>query len=86
MTLRQAAQLTGLSDRTIRNYVAQGLLWLRKRPPGHYEVTREDIQRILRVHRCREEMLAGWTPGLWCYLQGRRQAKLDNPARELWRL
>ncbi len=86
MRLREAAHLTALSERTIRSYVAEGLLWLRKVPPGHYEVTRDDVRRIQRIHRSRERNLSGWAPGLYRYLQVHRQHKLDDHTRPVWRL
>jgi DNA-binding transcriptional MerR regulator len=53
----EVAELTGLSRRTLRYYEELGLLKARSHGPGKFRIyTREDIERINRIKRLKENL------------------------------
>lgn len=53
----EVAELTGLSHRTLRYYEELGLLEARSHGPGKFRIyTREDIERINRIKRLKENL------------------------------
>jgi MerR family transcriptional regulator, repressor of the yfmOP operon len=53
----EIAELTGLSHRTLRYYEELGLLEARSHGPGKFRIyTREDIERINRIKRLKDNL------------------------------
>ena len=83
MTLKQAAEVCGLSTRRIRQYIKDGLIHPRKlegsNRPGKgrgrysYYFTPADCRRIMAIKNEKMENLAAHNPSLYRHLRARQQ-------------
>ena len=83
MTIKDYAEATGRSTRTIRRWIRSGLLPAKRVPLGldwtafRYDIAEDDVRLAEDIHERQMRKLSGMSPGLGRYLS-RKLGKTDR--------